>query len=206
MWLRLRRRLRRLLGLGWSADEFLRRYRRGKSDAWGYVGDASHEARAATILAALPDWPVTDLLELGCAEGFLTRRFLERGISVTACDLSAEAIDRARGWCAGHTNVQFVVNDIRQQLPCGPFDVCLMSDVLYYLSPGEIRKLSNQLSSHLRPRRRLIFANEWNPSYRDLTHPKHALESLLTGGPWKCIHQQTTGTPTSHTHFLAILE
>ncbi|MFM8479386.1 MAG: class I SAM-dependent methyltransferase, partial [Planctomycetaceae bacterium] len=178
----MKRRLRRLLGLGWSADEFLRRYRQGRADAWGYVGNADHEARAIRILAALPDWPVADLLELGCAEGFLTRRFLERGVAVTACDLSAEAIERARSWCGNNARVQFHVGDIRSQLPGGTFDVCLLSDVLYYLSPAEIRKLSNQLSSRLRPRRRLIFANEWNANYRDLTHPKQALEALIADG------------------------
>jgi len=206
MWWRVKRRVRRLLGWGWSADEFLRRYRRGKADAWGYLGNADHNMRAERILAALPDWPVPQLLELGCAEGFLTRRFLERGIAVTACDLSSEAVERARVWCGDNSRAQFVVGDIRQQLPEGSFDVCLLSDVLYYLSPAEIRQLSANLTTRMNPRRRLIFANEWNPNYRDLTSPEDALTALLSAGPWTCLQQDTIATPGSHSHFLAILE
>lgn len=206
MWIRVRRRLRSLLGVGWSADEFLQRYRKGGADAWGYLGNASHEARASRILESLPEWPVEELLELGCAQGFLTRRFLERGIAVTACDLCPEAIVHAETRCGDYKNARFVVADIREHLPDGCFDVCLLSDVLYYLSPNEIRRLSVQLSQRMKTRRRLIFANEWNEDYRDLTNPDKALAALMADGLWSCVDRNTVAGSHGRSHFMAILE
>ncbi len=206
MWIRLKRRLRTLLGMGWSPEEFRCRYRQGKSDSWGYFGDAGHQVRAERILAAFPDWPITNVLELGCAEGFLTEQLLARGISVTACDLSDEAVRRARERCHAYSHVTLVVQDIRRNLPRGQFDVCLLSDVLYYLSPSEIRKLSEDLAEVMNPRRRLVFANEWNPSYRDLTPPKKAVESLVQAGRWKCVTHDNHVFENGSMHFVAVIE
>jgi SAM-dependent methyltransferase len=43
--------------------------------------------------------PSGDILELGCGTGFYTRWLAERGLHVTALDISAEMIERARVRC-----------------------------------------------------------------------------------------------------------
>ncbi len=205
LWHRITRRLRTLLGRGWNAAEFERRYRAKPENAWGYQNNPEHAARVRRILQSLPHAPVQHLLEAGCAEGFLTRQLATRAMQVTACDLSAEAVRRAREYCAGLSNVQFVAADLRRHLPAGPFDAAVFSDVLYYLSVAENRTLAVRLRSILSPPGTLLIANEWNQSYRDLTHPKIAVECFTGTGLWTCRSLEEHPTGQGQMHVVAVL-
>jgi 2-polyprenyl-3-methyl-5-hydroxy-6-metoxy-1,4-benzoquinol methylase len=202
---RLVRRFRRWLGLGWSAAEFEKRYAAVAGDAWGYHASQTHRGRADRILAVLQGCTPQRLLELGCAEGFLTRRLAAQAAAVVACDLSERAVERARQHCAGLVHVQFLAADVRQRLPEGNFDVCLASDVLYYLSPAEIVSLAGRLRQQMPTGARLIFANEWNESYRDLTPPQQVLQCLTRDGAWHCVSQDLQNSGSGSSHFLALL-
>ena len=113
------------------------RVTRGGADAWGYRDSPRHLARADFLLAALPDERFARALEVGCAQGFLSERLAARAGRLIGCDLSAEAIAARAGELRRLANVEFVVADIRAGFPGEAFDLCLFSDVLYYLSPRE---------------------------------------------------------------------
>ena len=200
---RILRRCRRLLGRGWAASEFEERYRRNSRDAWSYLTDQQHELRLQRILAALPAGNFKQLLECGCAEGFLTRQLADRAEQVVACDLSGEAVRRATEYCQGQANVQFRVSDIRKELPDGQFDVCLMSDVLYYLAPTEISRLARRISSQLPAGGVLLIANEWNEAYRDLTHPETTVRCFVDTGLWNCRVITPHAVGPGKTHWIA---
>lgn len=200
---RILRRIRRLLGRGWSASEFEDRYRRNARDAWSYLTDTQHDLRLQRIMAALPQGNFDYLLECGCAEGFLTRQLAGRAKRVMACDLSREAVRRAAEYCKGQANVEFRVADIRHQLPEGLFDVCLMSDVLYYLAPPEISRLARRLSLQVPAGGVLIIANEWNDAYRDLSHPETAVRCFSDTGLWSCQVITPHAVGTGKTHWIA---
>ena len=104
-------------------------------------------------------WRAGSLLEVGCAQGFLTKSLLRQADLVVACDLSEEAVRRAEAWCAAGERGRFVACDVRQRLPEGTFDTCVLSDVLYYFSPTEIRSLAGSLHRIMPAPRRLILAN-----------------------------------------------
>jgi 2-polyprenyl-3-methyl-5-hydroxy-6-metoxy-1,4-benzoquinol methylase len=205
IWQRIRRRLRSLCGLGWSGNEFHERYSAIREDAWGYRNNPSHAARSIRILESVPEH-IQDLFEAGCAEGFLTQQLAARAVRVTASDLSVEAIRRAQDYCIGLSHVQFATADIRHELPQGPFDAAVFSDVLYYLSPAEIRALALRLHRIMPPPRTLLIANEWNDNYRDLTHPKIAVECFTDSGLWTCSHIEEHATGPGQLHVIAVLK
>lgn len=182
LWNRLVRRLRRLAGRGWSAQEFQQRYAGNRSDVWGYLNSQPHQERSDRILSAFAGRRPQRLLELGCAEGFLTRRLAGLAEEIVACDLSEMAVQRAQAYCSDLSNVRFLATDVRDRLPEGSFDECLASDVLYYLSTSEIEVLGGRLRQLMPGSARLVLANEWNHDYRDLTAPDVALQSLTKGG------------------------
>ena len=206
VWHRIQRRVRHWLGRGWAAEEFSRRYSGKSRDAWGYLQNPAHASRADRILFAFDGFRAKRLLELGCAEGFLTRRLLQVACEVVACDLSAEAVERARHYCGDAANCQFVAGDLRNGLPSGDFDACLASDVLYYLSRSEISRLATRLHQQMPRPRRLVLANEWNVGYRDLTSPHDALTCLTANASWQCLQADELDLGGGKSHFLAILE
>src|SRR5580658_7604350 len=108
-----RRKLRWLLGRGWSAEDFAQRYGNSGGDAWGYRGASKHDRRAEWIVSALPARRFTKALEVGCAQGFLTERFAERADRVIACDISADSILQAQENCKALSQVEFRVAYIR---------------------------------------------------------------------------------------------
>ena len=77
------------------------------------------------------------ILELGCADGYISRHLNERGCRVTGVEVDAEAAERARPWCE-----KVVVEDLNranwvQQVGDG-FDTILCGDVLEHLARPEI--------------------------------------------------------------------
>ena len=103
-----------------------------KPDPWSY--DSEYEvAKRNHVLELLPDGPIFSALEVGCAEGHFTALVSPRVGELTAIDISERALERAKSRCAEVTNVTFVNCDIHAQLPDGPFDLILCTEVLYYL-------------------------------------------------------------------------
>lgn len=203
---KLVKRLRWIFGYGWSASEFQNRYASDREDAWGYTNNPLHSERLVRTLTKVPAEISGTILEVGCAEGFVTRQLSTRATRVVACDLSVEAIQRAQKNCEGLDNLQFHCVDIRQKIPANDIHVCLVSDVIYYLSPREICEFATELSSQTRNNGLLIIANEWNTDYRDLTHPEKAVECIDRTGHWRrvCLEHHAQGDKGSH--WIAVFE
>ena len=178
-----RRKLRWLLGRGWSAQDFAARYAAGAADAWGYRNSPQHLARADFILAALPAERFERALEVGCAQGFLSERLAARVELLIACDISPEAIARAKE--AGLSNVEFRVADIRRGFPGDAFDVCLFSDVLYYLTPREIDAVLDEAARKTRAGGCLVVVNEWRAGAKGLTSPQYSFARLDESADWR---------------------
>ncbi len=181
---RIARRLRSITGFGQPAHVFHDRYAQSEKDAWGYLESTAHEQRCRLILELLPDASSGTALEVGCAEGFITKSLAQRFDRVIACDLSDVAIDRACRYLGDAPHVKFLAQDIRRGIPAHDVQVCLVSDVLYYLSPREISSFAIELASRMNSSGQMVFANEWNKSYRDLTHPEKACQVILNTGRW----------------------
>ena len=180
-----RRKLRWLLGRGWSAQDFAARYAAGGADAWGYRNSPQHLARAEFILAALPDERFEQALEVGCAQGFLSERLATRVIRLTACDISPEAVAHAREACGRLPNAEFHVADIRAGFPGEAFDLCLFSDVLYYLSARETDAVLDEAARRTPSGGWLAIVNEWRAGAKGLTSPHYSFARLDGSPDWR---------------------
>jgi protein-L-isoaspartate O-methyltransferase len=206
MLLNCRRRLRWIFGYGWSVHEFQNRYAEHRLDAWGYTKNQLHLERLARILTKIPAEISGTVLEVGCAEGFVTRQLSSRATQVVACDLSEVAVQRAQQYCDGLSNVRFHCVDIRHQIPANDINVCLMSDVIYYLSTREIREFATKLPSQICDNGLLIIANEWNTDYRDLTHPEKAVQCIDGTGYWRRVSLEHYAHGDEGSHWIAVFE
>lgn len=76
------------------------------------------------------------ILELGCADGFISRHLAERGCRVTGVELDPEAAERASQWC--ENVVQHDLNDLAWLQQVGNnYDMVLCGDVLEHLVSPE---------------------------------------------------------------------
>lgn len=104
-----------------NAEPWTRAVREGRIGSRTRITD---RALLETIAAA----PTTELLDVGCGEGWLARALAPRGIRVTGIDAVPEFVDRARAAGGG----RFLVLDYEALMadgPAGPFDavVCNFS-------------------------------------------------------------------------------
>jgi SAM-dependent methyltransferase len=164
--------------------------RSGVGDAWGYRNSPAHRRRAEWIVAALPRDRFGKALEVGCAQGFLSEYLAARVDHLLACDISSEAIRQAREYCRDFPGIEFHVADIRLGFPADQLDLCLFSDVLYYLSPREIDKTLAEAARRVTPGGFLMIVNEWNDGSRVLTPPTHAFARLDADAAWERVNFQ----------------
>jgi peptidoglycan/xylan/chitin deacetylase (PgdA/CDA1 family) len=120
-------------------------------DPWNY-GSRYEQEKYERQLEILPAGPIGRALELACAEGHFTRRLAPRVGHLTATDISAVAIGRARARCSDQPNVKFGVLDFSADTLPGEMDLIVCSEVLYYLDDlAELRRIAKKLVEALAP-------------------------------------------------------
>ncbi len=183
------RRLRWLGGRGWRAQDFAARYASPSQDVWSYRASPDHLARADWIMAALPEGRFRHVLEVGCAQGFLTERLAGRAERLVACDFSPEAVAQAQRHLLGAPHVEACVADIRDGFPGTDFDLLLFSDMLYYLSKSETDRVLAEAAARIAPGGHVLIANEWRAQARGLTPPDYAFTRLDASRDWTRVTQ-----------------
>ena len=110
-----------------------------RKDPWGL--DSPHfryqQIKYATMLSLLPSRRYKRALDLGCGLGNLTRRLGKHADQILGIDLSHVAIAQATRETTEQNNLQFQQGDalnLSRDLDNG-FDLVVIADTLYYLSP-----------------------------------------------------------------------
>jgi SAM-dependent methyltransferase len=114
-------------------DQFFRQRRESGNDLdWGVLW-------TGPFLVPLREAGVRTILELGCGTGNDAARLAGEGYSVTAIDLSGEAIEQAHARFG--SKVRFEVADMTQRLPFadGGFDA-VMSNVAMHMFPDVVTR------------------------------------------------------------------
>ncbi|WP_169925977.1 PIG-L family deacetylase [Serinibacter salmoneus] len=146
-------------GEGTPADHFHAAYRR-RPDPWHLRTRWYEQRKRDLTMAALPEERFGRALEVGCSVGVLTQRLARRCEEVLAIDVVPEAIESARQATRDHPHVRLEVRDVREGLPAGPFDLVVLSEVLYYLGPEALTGLVEDAAAQLTPHG-VVLACHW---------------------------------------------
>ena len=115
------------------------------ADPWDFAGSAYEARKYDATLAALPRAHYASALELGCSIGILTARLAMRAASVVALDTSEQALAQASQRLVDAPHVSL----LRSHLPDGdwerPYDLIVLSEVLYYLDDDALDRLTARL-------------------------------------------------------------
>jgi predicted TPR repeat methyltransferase len=118
-------------------------------DPWGFRTSIYEQEKYRQTIAALGDRTFERGFEVGCSIGIFTRLLAQRCQSLLAVDIVETPLISAREQCADLPQVQFKCMDITTAWPEGQFDLIVMSEVLYFLSPAAIAGVARRATSCL---------------------------------------------------------
>ena len=120
-------------------------------DPWRFASSDYERGKYDETLAALRRRPYKRALEIGCSIGVLTARLAEVCDALLATDVSNQALAAAKARCADQPNVRFELMGFPDQTPSGEFDLIVLSEVLYYLSPDDLDRAADRTMERLAP-------------------------------------------------------
>jgi predicted TPR repeat methyltransferase len=141
-----------------GAAHFQRLYD-ASADPWGFRSSAYEAEKYDRTIAALRGRRFRRGFEAGCSIGVLTRRLAGRCDALLAVDIVETPLASARAACADLPWVRFERMDITTAWPDGRFDLMVLSEVLYFLSPAAIAQVAERATGSLAPRGMVVLVN-----------------------------------------------
>jgi LmbE family N-acetylglucosaminyl deacetylase len=169
------------------ASRFAELYARD-ADPWQVASRWYERRKRAVAQAALPDEHYGSVVEPACGTGVFTRDLAARCDRLWAFDPVQSVVEQARAGTAGLSHVDVSVGVVPDDLPAGPVDLLVYSEILYYLDHEELAATIERSVDALRPGGQLLAVhwNRWaaeaprdgNDAHRSLVDHK-ALEVLV---------------------------
>ncbi len=161
-------------------------------DPWGYDDTPYERDRFARTTAALAGRRYDRALELGCANGALTRQLAPLCGHLLATDASGGAIAAAGSRVDGLANVRLERRSMPGQVPPGPFDLIVASDFLYYLGLRGVVALMAELEAQAAPGCRMLIASYLGETQTRITGEMSSEIALAHLPGWRRIHRERT--------------
>lgn len=118
-------------------------------DPWDYATSPFEAHKRQVVLHACGSRLHGRGLELACAIGETTRTLVSRCLRILALDGSGTALAEAARRTGGCRNVTLGLALLPGDMPRGPFDLIVVSEILYYLAPNDMRLLLSRLERAL---------------------------------------------------------
>jgi SAM-dependent methyltransferase len=129
------------------------------ADPWKFETSAYENAKYDATVAALGGRRFGCVLEVGCSIGVLTQKLAPHADAILALDIAPAAIETARARNRDLTHATFVAGGVLDADLEGPFDLILFSEVLYYLTAGELVQAAHRTRTLLAPGGEVLLVN-----------------------------------------------
>lgn len=149
------------------------------ADPWNFRESAYEADKYAATLVLLPRRRYGRALEVGCSIGVLGRMLAQRCDTYLGIDASARAIALARREAA--PNMEHMRMLVPDAFPSGPFDLILLSEILYFLSADDVARLAPRVAEES-TEGDLMLVNHLGPTDRDLGGEEAALAFIEAYG------------------------
>ena len=118
-------------------------------DPWQFRTSAYEQAKYHATVAALANRTFRSAFEVGCSIGEMTRLLAPRCKAMLAVDIIEQPLTAARTTCAHQPWVRFACMQVPQTWPDGTFDLIVLSEVLYFLSPADVAAVADRAAFSL---------------------------------------------------------
>ncbi len=132
-------------------------------DPWQYNTSWYEERKRALTLAALPRPHYGSGLEIGCSIGTLSLDLARRSSGFLAVDASSTAVERAAARLAQVPGAAARHLTVPSHWPEGTYDLVVVSEIGYYLSPAELSELLDRIRGAMEPGGTLLLCHWRHP-------------------------------------------
>lgn len=146
--------------------EYFEKIYAANDDPWNFQTSEYEAAKYEATLAALPRKKYKNAFEIGCSIGVLTERLAEKCETLLAVDVSEKAFAQAKERCRNLSNVHFQLMQIPEEFPDEKFDLIIISEVGYYLSPPDWEKTMTKIFAQLFEKGKVALVH-WTPFVDD---------------------------------------
>lgn len=121
-----------------------------------YSAATKELVKYTALLAACGVGPFDNALEIGCSVGVFTAMLAPRCVRLLAIDIAENALKQARSRTTHLPQVRYERRRLPAEMPSGPFDLVIASDVLYYWDEADLRSFTANLRNVLAPGGRFV--------------------------------------------------
>jgi len=141
-----------------DASHFARLYE-SNPDPWGFRSDPYEQAKYGQSIELLANRRFANAVEIGCSIGVLTHMLAPSCASLLGLDIVEQPLEAARQRCADQPWVRFQLMKVPDAWPDQQFDLILLSEVLYFLSPAAIERCAARVKASLLPAATVLLVN-----------------------------------------------
>jgi predicted TPR repeat methyltransferase len=118
--------------------EYFERLYAESGDPWDFETSEYEQNKYTRTLAVLGERTFRRALEAGASTGVFTEMLAKRCEELLAVDVSVRAVAAARRRLSGLGHVRVERRTLPEEMPDGPFDLIVASEVLYYFPREEM--------------------------------------------------------------------
>lgn len=156
------------------------------SDPWNFAASEYEADKYRRTIETLTCGRYAHAFEIGCSIGVLTAQLATRCNRLLSVDVSEVALQQARERCTSFSNVEFQLLSVPGEYPQGLFDLTVLSEVGYYLSWADLKKLSSLIQQHTAPGGQLLLVH-WLPYVADYPLTGDQVHEYFLSLPdWQC--------------------
>lgn len=148
-------------------------------DPWNFETSDYEREKYLRTLAVLGDRRFRRALEAGASIGVFTEMLAGRCDELLAVDVSEKAAAAARERLIGQDHVKIERRTLPEEMPEGPFDLIVASEVLYYFPRDEMLAMLDGFETILAPGGALL-AVHWRRETRTYPLQGDEVHELLT--------------------------
>ena len=120
-------------------------------DPWRFRTSDYERDKYAETVAALEQRRFGRAIEVGCSIGELTARLARHCDALLGVDVAEQALGFARKRNAGEPHVSFRRLKLPEEGPRGPYDLIVLSEVLYYFDADDLKRMAGWVCQALAP-------------------------------------------------------
>lgn len=128
-------------------------------DPWRFHTSEYERTKYRKTIEALGSRRFRSAFEVGCSIGVMTHLLAFCCDALLAVDIIEQPLKAARAACAEQPWVRFKQMQVPGEWPDGTFDLIVLSEVLYFLSPTDIAALADRALTSLDPKGVVLLVN-----------------------------------------------